>query len=56
MSKTYIITGAGHFPGLGANSAKYFLEKGHNVVVNSRSFDNDWDELNKLYKIGRAHV
>ena len=40
--KTFLITGAGHFPGLGSSVAMRLLQQGHNVVMNSRSFDPAW--------------
>ena len=45
--KTYIVTGAGHFPGIGSEIA-LTLAKDHCVVVNSRSFDNQWQQLADL--------
>ena len=45
MSKVFIITGAGHFPGIGSETAVTLLEQGHCVVVNSRSFDPTWQNF-----------
>jgi ketoreductase RED2 len=47
--KTYIITGAGHFPGLGSSTALKLLQRGNNVAINSRSFDSQWTDLAKQY-------
>jgi NAD(P)-dependent dehydrogenase (short-subunit alcohol dehydrogenase family) len=49
-SKTIVITGAGHFPGIGASTAKHLLDLGHTVIVNSRSFDLTWEELSTTNK------
>ena len=46
MSKVFIITGAGHFPGIGSETAVTLIEQGHCVVVNSRSFDSKWQDVN----------
>jgi NAD(P)-dependent dehydrogenase (short-subunit alcohol dehydrogenase family) len=45
MKKVYLITGAGHFPGMGSCLAEHLLRTGQRVVVNSRSFDDRWHEL-----------
>lgn len=42
--KVYLITGAGHFPGIGSNLAKILADQ-HCVVVNARRFDNAWYQL-----------
>lgn len=47
--KTYIITGGGHFPGLGSSTAVQLLERGDAVVVNSRRFDTAWSEYENKY-------
>jgi ketoreductase RED2 len=47
--KTYIVTGAGHFPGLGSSTALKLLERGNNVAINSRTFDDKWTELAQQY-------
>lgn len=49
QSKTIIITGAGHFPGIGAETSKYLLDQGHTLVINSRSFDPIWHLHKKIY-------
>ena len=43
-TKTIIVTGSGHFPGIGSAIALRFLQLGHNVAVISRSFDSQWAE------------
>jgi ketoreductase RED2 len=47
--KTYIITGAGHFPGIGSSTALKLIKEKNNVVVNSRSFDDQWHEIKKQF-------
>ena len=47
--KTWIITGAGHFPGIGACLAQHMLEQGNRVAINSRSFDPEWYQLKETY-------
>ena len=49
MKKVYIITGAGHFPGIGSCTAEHLVKTGNCVVVNSRSFDDRWTELVSEY-------
>jgi NAD(P)-dependent dehydrogenase (short-subunit alcohol dehydrogenase family) len=49
MKKVYLITGAGHFPGIGSCLAEYLLEHDHNVVINSRTFDSEWQEIQSQY-------
>jgi NAD(P)-dependent dehydrogenase (short-subunit alcohol dehydrogenase family) len=49
MSKVYLITGAGHFPGIGSCLAEYLLHTDQCVVINSRSFDQKWSDLKKSY-------
>jgi NAD(P)-dependent dehydrogenase (short-subunit alcohol dehydrogenase family) len=49
MSKVYVITGAGHFPGVGACLAEHLLRTGHSVAINSRTFDARWAELHNEY-------
>jgi NAD(P)-dependent dehydrogenase (short-subunit alcohol dehydrogenase family) len=49
VSKVYIITGAGHFPGVGADLAEHLLRTGHCVAINSRSFDDRWTMLADQY-------
>jgi len=41
-AKTAIITGAGHFPGIGSQIALDLLVQGHNVAIISRSIDAEW--------------
>jgi len=43
--KTHLITGAGHFPGIGSQLAMDLIELGDNVSICSRSFDTRWHEL-----------
>jgi NAD(P)-dependent dehydrogenase (short-subunit alcohol dehydrogenase family) len=43
--KVYVITGGGHFPGIGSCLAEKLLTQQHKVVVNSRTFDSRWTEL-----------
>jgi ketoreductase RED2 len=47
--KTYIITGAGHFPGIGSSTALKLIKEKNNVVVNSRSFDDQWHEIKEQF-------
>jgi len=49
MNKVYLITGAGHFPGIGSCTAEYLLKENHNVVINSRTFDETWIEIKQKY-------
>jgi NAD(P)-dependent dehydrogenase (short-subunit alcohol dehydrogenase family) len=49
MQKVYLITGAGHFPGIGSCLAEKLLTSGQCVVVNSRKFDLKWTELQEQY-------
>lgn len=49
MSKVYLITGAGHFPGIGSCSAEHLLITGQCVVINSQNIDSRWDELKNQY-------
>ena len=44
-NKTVIITGAGHFPGIGADTAHYLLQRSFTVILNSRSWDKQWLDL-----------
>lgn len=45
-SKIYLVTGAGHRPGIGSTVVQELLSRGDRVIVNSRSFDADWlDQL-----------
>ena len=48
--KTVIITGAGHKPGLGSFLVQHCLDQGHNVLANSRKFDDAWIQQLDLYK------
>lgn len=41
-NKVYIVTGAGHSPGIGFQIAHDLLSNGANVIVNSRTFSNEW--------------
>lgn len=43
--KVYVVTGAGHFPGIGSCTAKRAFDQGHQVVVNGRNFDPAWQDL-----------
>lgn len=47
--KTYIITGAGHFPGIGSGTATRLLKDGNSIVVNSRTFDDRWHQLKEAF-------
>lgn len=47
MLKTAIITGAGHVPGIGSQTAIDLLDKNTNVAIISRSIDNFWYDLQK---------
>lgn len=49
MQKVYLITGAGHFPGIGSCLAERLLTTNQCVIVNSRKFDNRWAELQTQY-------
>jgi NAD(P)-dependent dehydrogenase (short-subunit alcohol dehydrogenase family) len=49
MNPVYLITGAGHFPGIGSEVAVQLLTGGKNVAVNSRQFDESWSNLLQLY-------
>ncbi len=49
MSRIFLITGAGHFPGIGSSTAMLMLERKDCVVVNSRSFDQKWQDLIQQY-------
>lgn len=42
--KVYLVTGAGHFPGIGSNIA-HALSTDHCVLVNARNFDSTWHDL-----------
>jgi 7-alpha-hydroxysteroid dehydrogenase len=46
---TAIVTGAGHFPGIGSQTALDLLQTGHNVAIISRSIDNEWYHLLDQY-------
>jgi NAD(P)-dependent dehydrogenase (short-subunit alcohol dehydrogenase family) len=48
-ARTHLITGAGHFPGIGSQLAVDLIELGDNVSICSRSFDTKWDELATAY-------
>ncbi len=48
--KTWIITGAGHFPGIGACLAQHILEQGNRVAINSRSMVNI-KEIAQTFKV-----
>jgi 3-oxoacyl-[acyl-carrier protein] reductase len=48
-AKVYLITGAGHIPGIGGNTAKLALENGHKVIVSSRRIGKEWTELSAQY-------
>ena len=45
MQQVYLVTGAGHFPGIGANTAKKALELGNKVIVSSREVSSEWSRL-----------
>lgn len=47
--RTVIITGAGHFPGMGSQTALDLLDAGAQVVVNSRSIDTEWEVIKQRY-------
>jgi 3-oxoacyl-[acyl-carrier protein] reductase len=53
--KTHLITGAGHFPGIGSQTALDLLESGDAVSICSRSFDSTWSELEKIHT-GRINL
>lgn len=45
----YVVTGAGHAPGVGSSVVQLLLDQGARVVVNSRNFDTGWhDHLSAL--------
>jgi len=44
-NKTHLITGAGHFPGIGSQLAIDLIELGDRVSICSRKFDERWHEL-----------
>lgn len=47
--KVYLITGAGHFPGIGSCLAEQLLEQDQYLVINSRSLDDKWTDLKNRY-------
>jgi 3-oxoacyl-[acyl-carrier protein] reductase len=49
MNKVYLITGAGHFPGIGSCTAEYLLKENNYVVINSRTFDENWIDIKQKY-------
>jgi 3-oxoacyl-[acyl-carrier protein] reductase len=44
-----VLTGAGHMPGIGSQTALNLLTLGSRVVVNSRTFDIEWNKLQIAY-------
>ncbi len=50
MDKVFLVTGAGHFPGVGSSVAVALLSRGDRVIVNSRSFDNKWSDIQEDYQ------
>ena len=42
--KVYIVTGAGHNPGIGSSIVQKLLLNGASVIANSRTFDEIWQE------------
>lgn len=42
--KVYLVTGAGHRPGIGSSVVQKLLMNGASVIANSRTFDNCWQE------------
>jgi len=49
MKKVFLITGGGHFPGIGSAIAVKLLETGNAVAVVSRSFDPEWNEYQNKF-------
>ena len=48
-TKTAVVTGAGHFPGIGSQIALDLLMQGYNVAIISRSIDAEWYQKLSLY-------
>jgi NAD(P)-dependent dehydrogenase (short-subunit alcohol dehydrogenase family) len=46
MKKVYIVTGAGHFPGIGSSIATVLASQ-HRVIVNARTFDSKWTDISQ---------
>ena len=47
MKKVYIVTGAGHFPGIGSGIAQALVNNQNQVIVSGRNFDAAWVELSQ---------
>jgi 3-oxoacyl-[acyl-carrier protein] reductase len=49
VKKVFVITGAGHFPGMGSAIAEYLINQGCYVAINSRNIDDRWYDIQKEF-------
>jgi len=52
--RVYIVTGAGHRPGIGSSLVQRLMDLGACVLVNSQNFDPDW--LTELHQSSRINI